>query len=132
LAALAGPVLATQLACVDLGAGRCGAYTETPGTARITAVEAAPADQYNCKNDPVRVLFDFTPADARLASLAAMGVRFTIAGGANPPRAWVTASGLNTGSDHPAVRSDQPRGPCPPVHWKLSDVDEMAGLSACF
>ncbi|BDG01048.1 hypothetical protein [Anaeromyxobacter oryzae] len=133
--AFAATALATQLACgvVTEGIGRCGAYTDTPGTARITVVEAAPADQSNCTNDPVRVLFDFTPADADLvASRAARDVQLTIGSGQNPPRAWVTASGLTIGSEHPAIRSDQPVGPCKPVVLKLTDVDGAAGLSACY
>jgi hypothetical protein len=111
--------------------GTCGTYTDTPGTARIVSVETAPAGEYNCRNDPVRVLFDFTPTDPQAASLAASGVNLTIGAGMNPPRAWVTSSGLTVGSDHPAVRSDQPVGPCSPVVWKLTGLDYGAGLEAC-
>ncbi len=132
--ALAVVAAATQMACsyTTEGAGRCGAYTETPGTARITAVDPAPADQFNCTNDPVRVLFDFTPADASLASRSATGVALTIGPGRNPPRAWVTASGLSVGSEHPAIRSDEAVGSCTPLVWELSDVDESAALAACY
>lgn len=111
--------------------GRCGEYTSTPGTARITAVEAAPADEYNCPRDPVRVLFTFTPAAGADPGLAATGVALTISAGANPPRAWVVAQGLTVGSEHPAVRADQQGGPCSPVVWRLTDVDTDAGLRAC-
>lgn len=120
------------LGCEDPWIGRCGTYTDTTGTARIVSVETAPAGEYNCRNDPVRVLFDFTPADPARAAMAASGVQWTIGGGANPPRAWVLASGLTVGSDHPAVRRDQPVGPCSPVVWHLVDVDEAAGVAACW
>ncbi len=112
--------------------GACGTYTDTPGTASIVSVETAPANEYDCANDPVRVLFDFTPTDPQAASLAASGVKLTIGAGMNPPRAWVTSSGLTVGSDHPAVRSDQPVGPCSPVVWKLTAADYGAGLAACY
>jgi hypothetical protein len=78
------------------------------------------------------VLFDFVPQDPSKASLAATGIHLTIGDGKHPPRAWVTASGLTPGSSHHAVRSDQQSGPCSPVVWKLTDVDEAAGLAACF
>jgi hypothetical protein len=112
--------------------GRCGEYTSTAGTARITAVERAPADQYNCPRDPVRVLFAFTPAAGADPSLAATGVALTIGAGENPPRAWVEAQGLTVGSKHPAVRLDEHGGACTPLVWKVTDVDTDAGLRACY
>ncbi len=114
------------------GVGRCGAYADTPGTARITVIEVAPADQNNCLNDPVRVLFDFTPTDPAQAPLAASGVALTIGSGQNPPRSWVAASGLTVGGDLPATRSDQAVGPCTPVVWKFPTLDEAAGLASCY
>ena len=126
-------VAMAAVACVtETRIGACGAYTDTPGTASIVSIEAAPADEYNCSNDPVRVLFDFTPTDPQAASLAASGVKLTIGAGMNPPRAWVTSSGLTVGSVHPAVRSDQPVGPCSPIGWKLTAADYGAGLAACY
>lgn len=123
---------ATAGSCARSGPiGRCGAYVSTPGTARITAVEPAPAGEYSCTNDPVQVLFTFTPAAGADPSLAATGVALTISAGANPPRAWVAAQGLTVGSEHPAVRADQQGGPCSPVVWRLTDVDTDAGLRAC-
>jgi hypothetical protein len=111
--------------------GHCGAYTSTPGIARITSVETPPSDQFNCSRDPVRVLFDFIPTEPG-STKGATGAQLTVAGGANPPRAWVTASGLAVGTEHPAVRADQPVGPCSPVVYTLTDVDLNAGASACF
>lgn len=112
--------------------GRCGAYTDTVGTARITSISSAPAGQYNCPNDPVRVLFDFTPADPAQASLAASSVALTVGAGANPPRAWVTASGIAVGSDLPVTRHDQPVGPCAPTAWSFTGIDQTAALAACY
>jgi hypothetical protein len=123
--------LVSQASCTPEGMGRCGTYTPTPGTARITAAETAPADELNCKNDPVRVLFDFTPSDPG-AGGAATNIRLHIGSGENPPRAWVEAEGLAIGSVHPAIREDQPNGPCTPEVFTLTDVDTMAGIQACY
>lgn len=127
------PALLAVAACDETNPpGRCGTYVDTPGTARIVAVEAAPADQANCTDAPVRVLFDFTPTDPAASALAASAVPLTVGAGYNPPSAWVAASALTVGSDHPAVRSDQEAGPCTPVVFALTDVDAAAGLAACF
>jgi hypothetical protein len=132
---VAALVAAAAFALVGCGAdavGRCGAYTDTVGTARITSISSAPADQHNCRNDPVRVLFDFTPADLSKASLAASGVTLTIGSGQNPPRAWAAAAGINVGADLPVTRHDQRVGPCPPTGWTFTSIDLAAALAACY
>jgi hypothetical protein len=128
-------VAATSLAlagCGPLPPGKCGAYTDTPGTAKITSISTPPAGQHNCTKDPVRVLFDFTPADPAKASLATTDVQLTIGSGQNPPLAWVTASGIDVGVELPVTRSDQPSGPCPPIAWTFTSLDEGAALAACY
>lgn len=114
------------------GVGRCGVYSDTSGTARITSLGPAPEGEYQCDADPVEVLFDFQPDDPAKAGLAATGRSLTVGSGAHPPRAWVEASGLTVGSGHPAVRSDQPTGACSPVVFELTDLDYEAGANACF
>ncbi|HET8538982.1 MAG TPA: hypothetical protein VFL83_03820 [Anaeromyxobacter sp.] len=124
--------LAAAAGCTTTeGVGRCGPYADTPGTARIASVETAPPGESSCTNDPVRVLFDFAPQDPARTDLAATAVPLTIGSGQHPPRAWVTSSGLTVGSEHPAVRSDQ-QGPCPPVTFRLTDVDAAAALPLCY
>lgn len=128
IAAVAGaPALA---GCGD-AMGKCGAYADTPGTARITAISPAPAGQASCPKDPVQVLFDFTPTDPHAAARAASGVALLVGGGLHPPRAWVTAIGLELGTGLPAVRHDQPVGPCAPTVWTFPDVDQAAALAVC-
>jgi len=131
LAGLAFAALLLVTGCAADGMGKCGAYTDTVGTARITAISSAPADQGGCRNDPVRVLFDFTPADPTKTSLAASGIGLTIGSGQYPPRAWVTASGINVGTDLPVIRHDQPVGPCSPTGWTFTSIDHAAALAAC-
>lgn len=128
----AGAAAALALAGCGDAMGRCGAYADTPGAARITAISSAPAGQASCRNDPVQVLFDFTPADPHAAALAASGVPLRVGEGLHPPRAWVTASGLDLGAELPAIRHDQPVGPCQPTVWTFPSVDQAAALAACF
>jgi hypothetical protein len=129
--AVGAAALAGLTGCGSQAPGMCGAYTETAGTARITSVVAAPADESNCPTDPVRVLFDFQPIDPARVALSASGVALTIGSGLNPPRAWITASGLAVGSAIPAVRSDQPFGPCTPTVFEFARLDMAAALAAC-
>jgi hypothetical protein len=125
---------AVALACESEGAGRCGPYTDTPGTGRITAVEAPPPGEYSCSNDPVRIAWEFTPDDPALAARAGTAY-VTYGAGANPPRAAVAACGLTVGSVHPAVRKDEHGGACPPVLFELADLGStecQAALATCF
>jgi hypothetical protein len=128
---LAATTAAFAMAGCGYAIGKCGAYTDTEGTARITSISTAPADQNNCRNDPVRVLSDFTPADPARASLSASGVMLLIGSGLNPSRAWVTASGIAVGTDLPVTRTDQPVGPCPPTNWIFTSIDQTAAIAAC-
>jgi hypothetical protein len=104
-------------------------YQHTAGVARVTAIQAPSIN--GCSNG-VDVVFDFTPSDGLKADVAATGVRLLVGGGLSPAKAWVEASGLSVGSDHPATRSDVVRGGCSPLEITLDDVDYRAGANACF
>ncbi len=107
-------------------------YENTSGVATITSVEPASTNGLNCTNDPVEVVFDFTPDDAADAGLAATGRTLTIGEGLNPPLSWVQAEGLTVGSQHTCIRRDITKGTCTPVLYRFPDVDTQAGLDACF
>jgi hypothetical protein len=111
--------------------GECGAYTDTVGTARVTSISPAPAGLNSCRNDPVQVLSDFTPADPAKASLSASGITLFIGSGLYPPRAWLTASGITVGADLPVTRHDQPIGPCQPTAYSFTGIDQAAAIAAC-
>ena len=117
--------------CARVIGGPCE-YTDTPGTATIVSVSDAEPDANNCANDPVVVVFDFAPADPGDEAGAATGWHLTIAGGANPPRAWVQAEGLIEGTQHACVRSDIVTGTCSPVVYEFSNADYEAGIAACY
>ncbi len=117
--------------CDTITGGPC-TYDDTPGTATIASVEDADPADNNCANDPVEVVFDFAPDDPGAADLAATGLRLTIAGGANPPLAWVEDEGLTEGSAHDVIRRDITRGTCTPVLYEFLNVDYDAGIAACY
>jgi hypothetical protein len=132
-AAILGAALLSS--CTTEGVGRCGTYETTPGTGHVTAVEAAPAGENSCPNDPVKITFDFTPDDPALTAFAATGRTVTIGDGKNPPSAAVAACGLTVASDHTAVRKDERGGSCPPVIFELTDLggaECQTALRACF
>ena len=107
-------------------------YDDTPGTATIVSVQDADPAGNNCANDPVEVIFDFTPDDAGAADLAATGWHLTISAGENPPRAWVEDEGLTEGSEHSAIRRDITQGTCTPILYEFTEVDYDAGVAACY
>ena len=131
---VAAPALLAACIAQTRGIGACGEYVDTPGTATIRAVDAAPAGEYNCTNDPVMIAFDFVPDDSALSARAATGWPMMIGSGANPPSSAVAACGLAVGSSHPAVRQDALSGSCTPVLIKLSDLggaECQAALDSC-
>lgn len=117
--------------------GGC-AYAEISGVARIVSVKPADPSLYNCRNDPVEVVFDFVPNDPtatgsyRFPAWADTGQHLTVSGGANPPRQWVLGAGLAPGTTRACVRSEITAGTCTPVIFTLSDVDYTKGAEACW
>ena len=107
-------------------------YADTPGVATIVSVEPAPSSALNCTNNPVEVVFDFTPDDTAQAGRAATSRTLTIGEGLNPPRSWVQAEGLTVGSQHTCIRRDITKGACTPVIYRFPDIDTQAGLTACY
>ena len=121
-----GPCDATP----DVGGG-CD-YDHTPGVATIISVETAGADDFNCPNDPVVVVFDFVPDDPADAALAKTGERLWIGDGKNPPRPWVEAEGLTVGSTHTCIRDDITAGTCTPLLFDFPNLDLQAASDACY
>ena len=113
-------------------------YEDIAGTATIISVTEAPAEEYNCENNPVKVVFDFRPSYllARLLYMfpdfADEGNTLTIAGGANPPASWVEAQGIVPGAKLAAVRREIVSGTCTPVIYSFPDIDMDAAVEACY
>ena len=113
-------------------------YEDVAGIATIISVTEAPAEEYNCENNPVKVVFDFRPSYllARLLymfpDMSDEGNALTIAGGANPAADWVAAQGLVVGSKHTCIRREIVSGTCTPVIFEFPNLDMEAAVEACF
>ena len=126
------------VSCTPLWTGGPCKYVETPGVAIIAAIEEPLPDEYNCPNNPVKVVFDFVPddpdaaADYRYPDRSDSGNRLTVSGGANPSSEWVQAEGLVVESAYPAVRKEIVRGTCTPVIFEFTELDYEAGSDMCW
>ena len=114
------------------GAGGGCPYTDVPGTAKIVSVETAPATEYNCSNDPVRVTFDFTPTNTALALPSDSGQPFQIGGGTNPPRSCLDDNDIAVGNSLPCVRQESTMSLCTPVMYALTLPKPDVCTSECW
>ena len=112
-------------------------YADFSGVCTVTSVaKPVPGEGSSCANDPVQVRFDFAPTDPgvdyRYPSYSDTDLVLTVAGGHNPPRAWVEAEGLAEGSQHACVRKEIARGTCVPVIFEFTEVDYSAAADQCY
>ena len=108
-------------------------YSSTPGTAIIISLSSASLNSNNCANNPVEVLFDFTPDSPADANDATDKNQHVIVGdGKNPPLDYVINKGLTIGSSHPCTRQNITSGTCSPVSFIFGDVDLSDFAASCF
>jgi hypothetical protein len=104
-------------------------YTEFRGTATITTIEDAPADDYNCANNPKLVSYSFTPNEAEASSdykftnVADSDQSLKILGGKNPAQTWLESNGVQIGNTYTCVRAEIQSGTCTPVIFTIKDLD---------
>ena len=101
-------------------------YTEFTGTATITAIEDAPADDYNCANNPKLVSFTFTPeasSDYAFNNVADTDQSLKILGGKNPAQTWLENNRVEIGNTYACVRAEIQSGTCTPVIFTIKDLD---------
>lgn len=106
-------------------------YTEFTGTATITAIEDAPADDYNCANNPKLVLYTFTAeasSNYTFANVADTDQSLKILGGKNPAQTWLENNGVQVGNTYACVRSEIQSGTCTPVIFTIKDLDLTSGI----
>jgi len=108
-------------------------YTSTTGTATIISLNSATSTDNNCNNNPVEVVFDFTPANPTDANDATdKNRKLTVGDGKNPPLNYVLSKGLTIGSTHSCTRQIEVSGACTPVVFTFTDVDLSDYASSCF
>lgn len=108
-------------------------YTDTPGSATIMSMSNANPSLYNCKNNPVEVIFNFTPDDSSKANDATdKNQSLTVGAGANPPRDYAINKGLTVGSVHQCIRQNETSGACTPWGFTFPSIDFSDYGTYCF
>ncbi len=116
----------------DPTGGPC-TYTSTTGTATIVSLNSASTSNNNCNNNPVEVVFYFTPNNPADANDAIDKNRvLTVGDGKNPPLNYVLGKGLTIGSTHPCTRQIEVSGTCSPIIFTFTDVDLSDYAASCF
>ena len=96
-----------------------------------TAIEDAPADDYNCANNPKLVRYTFTPEAAEASSdyaftnITDKDQSLKILGGKNPAQTWLENNGVQIGNTYACVRAEIQSGTCTPVVFTIKDLDLM-------
>jgi len=112
--------------------GPCS-YTSTTGTATIVSLNSASTNSNNCNNNPVEVIFDFTPSKPSDVNTATDTNRvLTVGDGKNPSLNYVLSKGLAVGSTHPCMRQIEVSGVCTPVVFTFTDIDLTDYAASCF
>jgi len=106
----------------DITGGEC-TYIQTLGTAEIISITPAPAETYNCPNNPVEVVFDFTPENPIDESDNDKGQRMTVGAGMNPSLDLITAKGIAVGNVYICIRNDIETGTCTPWIFTFPNID---------
>lgn len=112
--------------------GPCS-YTETSGQATIVSLNNSNPSEYNCSNDPVEVVFHFTPSDPLRANDMTDNSRHLLVGdGMNPQRNYIISKGFAVGTIHECKRNIIKSGGCSPVVFAFPNVDLSDYGSSCY
>jgi hypothetical protein len=104
-------------------------YTQIEGTAIITAIEDAPADENNCPNNPKKVSFKFIPNDPsapdnyKFENVLDSIQYLSINDGKNPSLTWIEANGVTVDSVYTCFREEITTGTCTPVIFSFQALD---------
>jgi hypothetical protein len=116
----------------EIEGGPC-TYSETAGQAKIVSLNAAAPGSLSCKNNPIEVIFDFTPDDPLKANIETDKNRHLTAGeGFNLPKYYVIGKGVTVGSTHRCIRGNITSGTCTPVGFIFPDIDLSDYGAYCF
>ncbi len=104
-------------------------YIEYIGIVKINSIANAPPNEYNCPNNPKKLMFDFTPntisdRDVYLfESHSDSGNYLTINGGMNPSQTWIDSNEIEVGKEYPCFRKEIITGTCTPVFFEFEDLN---------
>ena len=138
---IAGGLISAATSCSNdtshLIGGLCK-YNTISGVATIVSIGEPDPNEYNCANNPVKVIFDFAPEEPNAEESYSYpewsdtGNSLTISDGANPPGSWVQDEGLIVGSEHPCLRKEIVSGTCTPVIFEFTDINYAEGIAKCW
>ncbi len=104
-------------------------YSKFEGYAVIKSIKPAPASEYNCPDNPQKIVCDFTPLNIsdrksyRYTNRSDSGVELKINDGANPPLSWVKKNGITAGKKFKCFRTELKKGTCTPVIFIFTELN---------
>jgi hypothetical protein len=104
-------------------------YNKFEGYAVIKSISNAPADEYNCPNQPKKILFEFTPLNLsdrqqyKIKNFSDTSRSLQINDGANPSLDWIKKNKIEVGKKYKCFRTELVSGTCTPVIFTFSDLN---------
>lgn len=117
-----------SLNCKSGSTGGGCKYRKIPGEIQILSIEAADPKSYGCKNDPVKVEFEFTANHNKAKSKGLL----TVGAGLYPPRNYMTTLGIKPGGKYPAVKDELLSGSCNPVTYGFLELNFLDYENDCW
>jgi hypothetical protein len=113
--------------------GSSCSYVKYEGYAVIKSIIPAPASEYNCPDNPRKIIFEFTPANLsdrqkyRFANFSDTAAAMRINDGANPSLAWIKSNKIEVGKKYKCFRTEIIEGTCTPAGFIFPDLDLFPG-----
>jgi len=104
-------------------------YNKFEGYAVIKSISKAPADEYNCPNQPKKILFEFTPVNLsdrqkyKITNSSDSSRSLQINDGANPSLDWIKKNNIKVGKKYKCFRTEIVSGTCTPVIFTFTDLN---------
>ncbi len=104
-------------------------YNKFEGYAVIKSISNAPADEYNCPDQPMKILFEFTPLNLsdrqkyKFTNISDTSRSLQINDGANPSLNWIKKNKIEVGKKYKCFRTEIASGTCTPVGFTFSDLN---------
>ncbi len=129
-------VIALTVICISCGknsisdaeGGACE-YSKIEGFAKIISIKPAPADAYNCPDNPRQIIFQFTPANSsdrekyRFKNFSDSSIELKINDGVNPPLSWIKKNKIEAGKKYICIRTELLKGTCTPVIFRFPELN---------
>jgi len=126
-------LLLINTSCIEkkravINGGSCS-YVKFEGHAVIKSITPAPASDYNCPEEPQKIIFEFIPSNVsdrqkyKFTNFSDSAVSMKINDGANPSMTWVKNNKIEKGKKFRCFRTELVKGTCTPVIFTFTDLD---------